>query len=268
MRRADIDRWTSKRVRQIPAAKGFIIRRGNSDVEAFNAAEAAEVSSVCRPGDVILAIMQDDSVGLSYHVEEGGPDTSGAGVTGSVIRVVGEQIGKANEGIIAGYEGLLASHRAEIQRLNEVVRQLSEEKLKNQGVSIELARMQYEVEIEEKRLAHSQAMTEEYLGKAMVVLDQLVTGFMDHHTRKEQLRMIFHKLKPATLQAIMADLSEADIDLLMKIAESLEDKKSLGSKKGPKQVSEEHAQEGASDAAQAATGTAGEEDGARSSKLN
>lgn len=252
MRRADIDRWTAKRVRQIPAAKAFIIRRGSSDVEAFSAAEAAEVSSVCRPGDIILAIMQDDTVGLTYHVEEGGPDTSGAGVTGSVIRVVGEQIGKANEGIIAGYENLLASHRAEIQRLNDVVRQLSEERLKTQGVSIELARMQHEVELEEKRLAHSQAMTQEYLGKAMVVLDQLVSGFMDHHTRKEQLRMIFHKLKPATLEAIMGDLSEADIELLSKIAESLD------GDKNKKSLESRNDQGEADESAQAAEGTTGE----------
>lgn len=138
MKRTDIDRWTAKRLRQIPSLKGFIIRRGERHVESFSPAEASEVSAFCKPGDVILAIMPDDTVGLTCEVESDGVDAAQAGVSGAVLRVVGEQIGRANEGVTAGYEGLIASYREELrysrERIKELERQVSELQTNNNEV--------------------------------------------------------------------------------------------------------------------------------------
>jgi len=225
MKRSDIDRWTAKRARSAPAPKGFVIRRGQLDIEAFPPAEHADVSAFCKPGDVIMAIMPDDTVGLTYHVDE--PDGEGAfgpgaALTGSVIKTVGEQIGKAHEGIVEGYEALLRSFRDELKRRDERMAHLEAKLERAEGRTIELVRMEHEQKIEESKLRHNQAMTEEYLGRAFSVLDQVADGFLKHHSRKDKLKGIFEKLKPETLHAIMGDLSEEDVNDLLAIADDID----------------------------------------------
>lgn len=235
MKRADIDRWTEKRTRATPPPKGFIIRRGQANVEAFTAEEHAEVSGFCKPGDVILAIMPDDTVGLTLQVTED-PTTaeSNAGLMGStlghVIRVVSEQIGKSNEGITAAYETLLATYRDELKRNQGRIEHLEQKLESAQSQAIELVRLEHDQKLEESRLNHNQAMTKEYLGRAFEVLDQVVDGFLKHHGRREKLKGIFEKLKPETLTAIMGDLSERDINDLMAIADDLDKEATFSSK--------------------------------------
>lgn len=236
MRRADIDRWTQKRLRDEPPPKGFIIRRDGADVEAFRATDAGDVSAHCRPGDTILTILPDDTIGLTYRVEEhgaveGAAAASGAMLTNTVVKTMGEQLGKAYEGIVGGYERLIASYDHGMKQKDAEIALLRERLAKCEGQSIELYKLERDHRLEESRLKHSHAMTEEYLGKAFTVLDQLVDGFLQHQTGKDKLRGIFEKLKPETLQTIMGDLSESDIADLMALAEDLDKASAAKTKK-------------------------------------
>lgn len=239
MRRADIDRWTAKRFRSTPRAKGFIIRRGDADVEAFQAAEYAEVSGFCRPGDVILAIMPDDSVGLTYRVDDGNDDSyAAAGVTGSLIKVVGEQVGKSHEGVIAAYEAVIASLRADLARKDAEIDKLAARVEKSEGKSIDLVRMEYQQRIEESTLRHNQGLREEYLGRAFTVLDQVIDGYLKHQGKRDKLKRIFDKLSPETLRTIVKDLDEDDVNDLMTLADDLEKEEKFSSApKEPKKLS-------------------------------
>lgn len=236
MRRADIDRWTLKRMRDTPAPKGFVIRRDQTDVEAFPASEHAEVSAYCRPGDTVLAIMPDDSVGLTYRIDDAGNTesamaTAGAVLTGSVIKGIGDQLSKAYEGIMDGYERVISSLNQDLRRKIEENEQLRERLAKAEGRSIELFRMEQEQKLEESKMRHNQAMADEYLGRAFTVLDQVVDGFLTHQSRKDKLKSIFHRFKPETLQAIMGDLSEDDVNELLALADDLDKSERFSSAK-------------------------------------
>jgi len=236
MKRADIDRWTSKRFRDVPGLKGFIVRREQSDVEAFKPTEHAEVSKFCKPGDSILSIMPDDSVGITYNIEEVSPPdpaaaAAGAALTGAVIKGIGEQISKAYEGIMDGYERVITSLSHELSRKTEEIDRLSERLAKSEGKSLEMFRAEQEQRLEESKMRHSQVMTEEYLGRTFTMLDQVVDGFLTHHSRKDKLKGIFHRLKPETLQAIMGDLSENDVNDLLALAEDLDKDEQFSSTK-------------------------------------
>jgi len=226
MKRADIDRWTLKRMRDNPAPKGFVIRRDQTDVEAFPASDHNEVSAYCRPGDTIMAIMPDDSVGLTYRIDDGGSDSTaavaGAALTGSVIKGIGDQLSKAYEGIMDGYERVIAVLNQDLRRKVEENEQLRERLARAEGRSIELFRMEQEQKLEESKIRHNQAMADEYLGRAFTVLDQVVDGFLTHQSRKDKLKGIFHRFKPETLQAIMGDLSEEDVNELLALADDLD----------------------------------------------
>ncbi|HSN99563.1 MAG TPA: hypothetical protein VLS89_14815 [Candidatus Nanopelagicales bacterium] len=239
MKRSEIDRWMSKRATGSPRPKGFIIRRGEMDVEAFQVSEYAEVSHFCKPGDLILVIMPDDSVGLTYRVEDDGAGDGAhhAGPTESVIKVFGEQIGKVYEGITGGYETLIASLRSDLARKDTEADRLMARLERLEGKAIDLVRIEHEQKIEETKVRHSQAMTDEYLGRAFTVLDQVVDGFLQHHSRKQKIKGIFDKLKPETLRAIMGDLSEDDVNDLMTLADDLEkDEKFSSASKEPKKL--------------------------------
>lgn len=236
MRRSDIDRWTQKRLKDEPPPNGFVIRRDGADVEAFRADDAGEVSAYCRPGDTILTILPDGSVGLTYKIEESSATdaaaaASGALLTNSVVKTMGEQLGKAYEGLVNGFERLIASYDHGMKQKDAEISVLRERLAKCEGQSLEIYRLEKESKLEESRMKHSHAMTEEYLGKAFTVLDQLVDGFLQHHTRKDKLRGIFEKLKPETLQTIMGDLSEGDIADLMALAEDLDKASAAKTKK-------------------------------------
>jgi hypothetical protein len=82
--------------------------------------------------------------------------------------------------------------------------------------------MEQEQKLEESKMRHNQAMADEYLGRAFTVLDQVVDGFLTHQSRKDKLKGIFHRFKPETLQAIMGDLSEEDVNELLALADDLD----------------------------------------------
>jgi hypothetical protein len=215
MKRRDIDRWITNRLRQLPAPKQFIIRRDQLDVEAFSPEEARDVSSFCKPGDVILAIMPDGSIGLRYEIEEEQPERGHAGVTGAVIRVVAEQVGKANEGAFAGYEALLETLYAELRRKDESIDRLYRQVEELRAHSVELKRLEHAQRIEETKVAHSHKLTDEYLGRAFQTVDRVVDGFLLRNSQRDQLKAIIEKLSPSTIKAIMGDLNEKDVELLL-----------------------------------------------------
>lgn len=218
MKRRDIDRWIANRLRQIPTPKQFVIRRDHLDVEAFSPEEARDVSSFCRPGDVILAMMPDGSIGLRYEIEEDPPERGHAGVTGAVVRVVAEQVGRANEGAFAGYEALLETLYTELRRKDESIDRLQRQLDELRTHGLEIRRLEHAQKIEETKLAHSHKLTDEYLGRAFEVADRVVDGFLLRHSQRDQLKAIIEKLSPSTLQAIMSDLDEQDVELLLRLA--------------------------------------------------
>lgn len=231
MRRAEIDRWTAKRLRQIPPPKGFLIRRGERDVEAFKPEEAAEVSGFCRPGDIIMAIMPDDSVGLTYEVDSGAGDNGAAGVTGAVVKVVGEQLGRVNEGVSAGYEGVIAAYRDELKRCHERIQFLEQKIEKLQAANVEVLRIQKEYKIEEAALAleelkqnQKQKMMDENLGKAFHILGQVIGDFVEHRTKKDKLKAIFDKLSEDTVRGLAKDLNEEDLKVISSLVDDDDDK--------------------------------------------
>lgn len=244
MRRSDIDRWAAKRLQHTPRPKGFVVRRGDMDVEAFQPHEHAEISGFCRPGDVIMAIMPDDSVGLTYRVEDG-PDDGTGGMAGTLVKVVGEQVGKSHEGVIAGYEAVISSMRRDLARKDDEIDRLHQRLERAEGKSIELVRlehesrrMEHEQKIEESKVRHNQELTDEYLGRAFTVLDQVVDGYLKHHSRRDRLKAMFEKLSPETLRAVMGDLTEDDVNELMALADDLDKEEKFSSTpKQPKKLS-------------------------------
>lgn len=224
-----------------------MLRRGDMDVEAFQPHEYPEISGFCRPGDVILAIMEDDSVGLTYRVDEGYDDDAAATVAGvtTIAKVVGEQVGKSHEGVIVAYDAVISSMRADLARKDEEIDRLLHRLEQAEGKSIELVRLEHEhkrmenqQKLEESKVRHNQELTDEYLGRAFTVLDQVVDGYLKHHSRRDKLKAMFEKLSPETLRAIMGDLNEDDVNELMSLADDLDKEEKFSSTpKQPKKLS-------------------------------